>query len=235
MRSKEFWLFVKKDIKEGFHIGDRDIILSILVGLSLVIAGLFQSTNRFNLINNNTVELYIPYIPIIIMIFAGVSIMQKLVYNEKNRKTLIPQLGIGITPRTIWLSKMVATLIITYLAAILSIILYLIILIFISGLYIPSISIIFKSLFISPLPPLVMIAFTGFIYLWFFNPWPVLFVFLLLPTLLFPFWHNLSISYNNPQTFLSIGVICLIIIAIIGLCVNFIPRYRLSGVLNREK
>jgi cytochrome c biogenesis protein CcdA len=77
MNRKGPWMLIKKDIKEDLRIGQMNITLSLLVGLSLSFAGLFQSTNRFTDFNPNVIDLYIPYLPVIIMIFAGVSIMQR--------------------------------------------------------------------------------------------------------------------------------------------------------------
>jgi hypothetical protein len=234
MNSKGLWMLIKKDIKEDLRIGQMNITLSLLVGLSLSFAGLFQATNRFTDFNPNVIDLYIPYLPVIIMIFAGVSIMQRSIYYEKVHKTFIPLLSIGIKPRTMWFSKLVASMVITYLISLLGILLYLIVIILLSGIHLPSLNTLFISLFFAPIFPAVLIAVIGFIYLCFFNPWPLSLIFILVPSFLLPIWYKLLTSYVTRSLLLYIISGCIIVISLIWYLTKYIPRHIVSGALNRE-
>lgn len=234
MNGKGLWKLIQKDIKEDLRIGQMNLSLSVLVGLSLSIAGLFQSTNRFTDLKPVLIDLYIPYLPIVIMIFAGVSIMQRSIYYEKVHKTFIPQLSIGISPRTMWLAKMIAVLFITYILSTLCILVYLLIILFMSGIHIPSVNTIIVSFFFAPLFPAVLIAVIGFIYMCFFNPWLLSLTFILVPSFLLPFWHKLLTSYGTNRNILLISTGFLIFVSLIWYVTKYIPRHTVSGALNKE-
>lgn len=112
MNTGPFRALVRKDIAETLRTGGLHIAMSLLgtLGFALIpvmtlpsplhMQGAEAAAYRAAL--NAATNAQMPLLVIWIMTFAGASIVSNLMTREKTRKTMIPILCSGVTPRAVW-------------------------------------------------------------------------------------------------------------------------------------
>lgn len=244
MTNRRFHALARKDIVEGLRVGATNIVLSVVMSFGMASVGVIHSTRLLaqegvgaevfrGAIVRVATSMYIPYFPIIVMMFAGNSIMQNLMYREKTHKTIIPVLCSGITPGAVWAAKVLSVFVITYASSLLTMLLFSCLLsLFLKGIYIPAASIAIAGMLSAPLLSLVSIALVGLIHMLFLRAWPASLILTILPVGLLPYWHNIAAFQLRSSTIVPWCVLCLGAFGLTGLAATRVPRERLSGVLD---
>lgn len=244
MTNRGFHALVRKDIIEGLRVGVTNVVLSVMMSFGMASVGVIHSTRLLaqegvgstvfhGAVARAAAGMYIPYFPIIIMMFAGNSIMQNLMYREKAHKTIIPVLCSGVTPGAVWAAKVLSVFAITYASSLLTMLLFCCVLsLFLKGIYIPAASVAIAGMLSAPLLSLVSIAVVGLIHMLFLRAWPASLILTILPVGLLPYWHKIAAFQLRSNTIVPWCALCLGAFGLIGLAATRVPRERLSGVLD---
>ncbi|HAI86625.1 MAG TPA: hypothetical protein DCL63_06525, partial [Firmicutes bacterium] len=145
MNTGPFRALVRKDIAETLRTGGLHIAMGLLGALGFALIPVMTLPSPLHMQGaeaaayraalNAATNAQMPLLVIWIMTFAGTSIVSNLMTREKTRKTMIPILCSGVTPRAVWAANTTRACSLTYVVAFLAL-----------GLYIGGISVIGRGL-----------------------------------------------------------------------------------------
>lgn len=245
MNTGPFWALVRKDIMETLRTGGLHIAMSVLgaSGFALIpvmtrprplhMQGAEATAYRAAL--NAATNAQMPLLAFWIMTFAGVSIVSNLMTREKTRRTMIPILCSGVTPRAVWAAKVSAVFAVTYVVAFAALGLYIGgISVIGRGLSLPTLKWTIASLVVAPLVSLASFGVVGIIVMLFTHAWFVAVLLSMSPLVLSSVWYRLLGTQHHGRLFIMSSMACLVVIATCWALAGLVPRERASGVLEWE-
>ena len=166
---------VWKEIREA---SKRTLLCGMLFGLVWSFAGLgpllkvFKTSQLPDYLGNagNIVNVYAAYIPLVLMLFVGNSMVAAMFSREKSKRTIEPLLCTPLNLKVIWLGKIVAAFCLSYLVLIFTAVVYVVgVNIFLPTAF-PSGPSLFQLLVVSPLLAFSIFGLLGYAYLVLVNP-----------------------------------------------------------------
>lgn len=242
MNTGPFRTLVRKDIAETLRTGGLYIAMSLLGALGfaqipvrilprpLHMQGAEAAAYRAALAA--AADAQMPLLVFWIMTFAGAYIVSNLMTREKARKTMIPILCSGVTPRAVWAAKVSAVFAVTYVVAFLALGLYVGVISAIGrGLSLPALKWTIASLVVAPLVSLASFGVVGIIVMLYTHAWYVALLFSMSPLVLSSVWYRLLGAQHHARLFTTSVVVSLAVIAACWALAGLAPRERVSGVL----
>jgi len=242
MNTSPFRALIRKDIVEALRIGGLHIAMSILGALGFALIPVMTSlrpshmrgveASAYRTALRAATSMQMPLLVLCIMMLAGNSIVSTIMTREKTRKTMIPILCSGVTPKTVWAAKVAAVFVVTYIVACLALALY------VGGLSIigrgpilPAAKWAVVSLVCAPLVSLASFGVTGIVIMLYTRAWYVSLLLSVSPILLASGWYIILGTQHHMRLFAVSSAVCLAIIALCWAFAAIAPRERVSGVL----
>lgn len=236
---------MRKDIREGIRAGGLIIAMAIAVNLVLALMpivtwprpspGQDAAADTYRRAVSAAASAQMTMIVLGTMMYAGNMVVSILVTREKTRRTMIPILCSGVTPRTVWAAKVAAGFIIAYAASVVSLAVYFGALSVVARAPIlPALRSTLVSLVIAPLLPSASFGLACGVSLPFTRAWHLPFLLSISSMVLFSMWHEIADIQENPRSIAAVGVTCLMVTAICWALAGLMPRERVSGVLEWE-
>ena len=242
MNTGPFRTLVRKDIAETLRTGGLYIAMSLLGALGLAqipvrilprplnMRGAEAAAYRAAL--NAAADAQMPLLVFWIMTFAGASIVSNLMTREKTRKTMIPILCSGVTPRAVWAAKVSAVFAVTYVVVLAALGLYVGVTSRIGrGLSLPTLKWTVASLVVAPLVSLASFGVVGIIVMLYTRAWYVAVFLSMSPLVLSSVWYKILGAQHHARLFTTSVVVSLAVIAACWALAGLAPRERVSGVL----
>lgn len=242
MNTGPFRTLVRTDIAEALRTGGLHIAMSLLgaLGFALIrvmtlprplyMQGAEAAAYRAAL--STAANAQMPLLVLWIMVFAGACIVSNLMIREKTRKTMIPILCSGVTPRAVWAAKVSAVFAVTYVVVLAALGLYVGGMSVIGrGLSLPTLKWTIASLVVAPLVSLASFGVVGIIIMLYTHAWYVAVFFSMSPLVLSSVWYKILGAQHHARLFTMSSMVCLAVVAACWALAGLALRERVSGVL----
>ena len=202
------------------------MVAGFIFALFWAIIGAIGGTN--NNAFGQTANAFVSYIPVILMLYIGNSLVMPAFYGEKMQRTIETLLASPINIRDMWLGKVIAIFVVAYAASLATCVIYLLVSLLRLGTF-PDLTVfaLLQLLIISPLLALALFGLMGYLYLVLLNPALVHYANLIIMIgALFGVYRALNFLVVNAVTSGIMLAIALILLSIV---------YYLSAKLNKER